>query len=299
MSTSNPLAAMLLTLLIVVPPAASAEVQPRVFVPRQPGAEPPWLQSQLREIDDHYAARTQEMQQQLHQALETMKQHPTAEQLNALRDVISRLESQVTQLAAATTRTADGLTGLKSQLDTLQSAATPKPAVAETADAEFEQALTALRSAEGDIDPMRRWLDQHRNHPKAPEGYLQLGMQTLNRSAALGQQYLNRVIDDFPTSPQATQAKVLLAGSAPGKAIAAKPAPKKVVKRKSVPPAPAVPRDSDEPAPAPVLIAPTAGAAVQSPPKPTATEPKESAEDMPAIHVKPPLSIPKDKRAGS
>lgn len=300
MSMSKSLAITLLTLLIAIPPAVSAEVQPRTFVPRQPGAESPWLQTQLREIDNHYAAQTQEMQQQLHQAIETIKQQPTAEQLTAIRNAITRLESQITQLAGATTRMQEGHNSLKLQLDTLQSAAkpAPAPAVADTADTEFQQALSALHAGEDDIDPMRRWAEQHRTHPKAPEGYLQMGLQTLTRNPVLARQYLKRVVDDYPTSPQAIQAKYMLASTTPVKAAPAKQ-PKKVVKRKSVPPVPTVSRDSDEPAPAPILIAPKPGAAVQGPSKPMATDPKDSAEDMPTIHVKPPLPIQKDKRAGS
>jgi TolA-binding protein len=309
MSASNPLAATLLTLLIAVAPAASAEVQPRVFVPRQASVEPPWLQSQLRDIDDHYAARTQEMQQQLHQALETMKQQPTAEQLNALRDAIGRLESQVKQLSAATTRTEGDLTGLKTQLDTLQSAAKPAPAAVNTADAEFEQAMTALRAGKDDIDPMRRWTEQHRTDPKAPEGYLQMGMQMLTHNPVLAQQYLKRVVNDYPASPQATQAKYMLASTIPVKAAPAKP---KVVRRKTThpatPPVPTAPSDSDEPVAAARVQAPSkpnlASGPVQAPSKPGPTQPekttnKDADEDIPTIHIKPSLSIPKDKRAGS
>lgn len=313
MSASNPLAATLLTLLIAAAPAASAEVQPRVFVPRQPGTESPWLQSQLREIDNHYAAQTQEMQQQLHQAIETMKQQPTAEQLNALRDAIGRLESQVKQLGTTTTRMEDGLNGFKNQLDTLQSAAKPAPASANTADAEYEQAMTALRTGDGDIEPMRRWTEQHRTDLKAPDGYLQLGLHLLVRNHSLGEQYLRRVANDYPTSPQAAQAKILLAGPAPAKAKSAKPPTKVAIHKTAAPAPPPVPDVSpanDEPAtPASVHASPKPNQAdstkrpVKAPEntsdKKTDKSQEKDPDEIETIHIKPPTALQKGKRSSA
>jgi len=213
------------------------------------------IDARFRQIDDHYSRAGAETRQLVKQAIVTMKQAPSAADVAALKATVTRLEAQVTRLTTATTRTEGSLTGLTSRIHSVERAQTeraaeqtaaatappgqaaaplsvlPKSPPPDPIEAAFTEALDALNGPRGATEAMRRWLDLHPTHPKAAEGYFQLGFYYLNQHYPVAAtHYLKRVISDYPMSLQASEAKMILSTISEPAVPAKKTAPKKTAK---------------------------------------------------------------------
>lgn len=217
---------------------------------RTPAPAPPVADAHIRQIDDHYAKTAAETRQRIQEALNAIKQAPTAAEVAALKATITRLEAQVTRLTAGTTRTEGALTGLTTRIETVEraqaertpkepAATSPPPSGAlqkterpemrvDPADGGFDEALAALNGPTKATEPIRRWVELHPTHPKAAEGYFQLGLYFLNRNYPVAATYyFKRIQADWPLSLQAKETQAILANVPAPRAPAPQTLPKK------------------------------------------------------------------------
>jgi len=190
------------------------------------------LDARFRQIDDHYSKAAADTRRLVQQALDAMKGAPSASDVAQLKAAVSRLEAQVTRLTTATTRTEGALTGLTARIESVErsqveqaarqaAAASPPPPhaarqpdaarPADPVEAAFAEALEALNGPRHDPEPLRRWVELHPTHPRAPEGYLQLGFRMLDSHYPVAASYyFKRLIADYPMSLQASEARSVL-----------------------------------------------------------------------------------------
>lgn len=173
----------------------------------------------LQEIDHHYAKNYADTRRILQQALDNMKQTATASDLQAVKSSVSQLETRVTAASAASEKTAALLNTLTTRIQafelviaTREAEEQKKTATAATSD--NDQLTEALQSLQGPgrlVGPIRRWIDQHPDHPQRTDAMFQLALAYVDqRHPALAALYLERIIKTSPMDPIAFEAKALL-----------------------------------------------------------------------------------------
>ncbi len=261
-------------------PHQATSLQPLSYSPPPPPTPPPqdrvvtrpWMEQQLQKFDDRYAGAAADIRAVLEHAVDSLKSPLGPADLKPITAGIGKLDSDVAALAAHT----DSLVSeLQARVKALEQALAEAQKVRPTAPSidpdtqAFLEALKALQGSPRQTLPLRAWLEEHPKHAKVPEALFQLGMAFLDGGyPTAAHYYFSRLVELYPESPQAAEAKAL--GAVP------KPTPKhRKVSPKATPAKPtcdpkaACPSESKSAPASPSEPTPAAPAAPAAPSSPT------------------------------
>jgi len=205
----------------------------------------------LQEVDDHYAKSYAETRRILQQAMDGMKQTATAADLQAVKAGVSQLETRITAANATSEKTAALLSTLTTRLQAFELATIiretdeqKKTASAATSDTtQLTEAFQSLQGPGHMAGPIRRWIDQHPDHPQRTDAMFQLALAYVDqRYPALAVLYLERIITTSPLDPVALEAKAMLATIRPSPPVTHRVAKKTTPRVAAVPSRAATPK---------------------------------------------------------